>query len=126
MSDRNVEIQKRPFPKSKSYFKDLEFMMFGFGDSANPNPESVKLLEEIILEYINEICIKAAKVSGKRSKVLVDDFKFVLRKDHKKLARIEELIALNKEIENAKKMFKDSDFVETEENPTLKKAKTKP
>ena len=38
-------------------------------------------------------------------RVKVDDFKFALRKDAKKLGRVEELMALQKEIADARKLF---------------------
>ena len=38
-------------------------------------------------------------------RVKVDDFKFALRKDTKKLGRVEELMALQKEITDARKLF---------------------
>ncbi|KAJ1754592.1 Transcription initiation factor TFIID subunit 13 [Coemansia sp. RSA 2523] len=79
--------------------------MYGFGDSSPSNPESVDVLEDILIDYINTTCVEAARVAGRRSKVTVDDFKFVLRKDPKKLARVEELLAMNKEIESARTLF---------------------
>ncbi|PVU84597.1 hypothetical protein BB559_007539 [Furculomyces boomerangus] len=114
MNEKTIEIQKKQFSKAGLFAKDLPPLMYGFGDSINPNPETVNLLEDLLIDYINEICIKAASVSGKRQRVTVDDFKFALRKDPKKLARVEELISLNKEIENARKMFRD-EASETEE-----------
>ncbi|OMJ24379.1 Transcription initiation factor TFIID subunit 13 [Smittium culicis] len=89
--------------------------MYGFGDSLDTNMDSAKLLEEILIDYINNICVQTALVAGRRSKVTVDDFKFCLRKDPKKLARIEELISANKEIENARKMFKEDDGLENDD-----------
>ncbi|PVV04259.1 hypothetical protein BB560_001243 [Smittium megazygosporum] len=79
--------------------------MYGFGDSPEPDKNSVDLLEDMLIEYINDICVQSAKVSKKRAKVTVNDFKFALRHDPVKLARVEELISLNKEIENARKLF---------------------
>lgn len=45
----------------------------------------------------------------KRNKVKVDDFKFALRNDYKKLGRIDELQRLSKEIQEARKTFDDSE-----------------
>ncbi|KAJ2847398.1 hypothetical protein IWW36_003874 [Coemansia brasiliensis] len=103
--DGQVEITKKQFPRHKLFSRELPTLMYGFGDTSPPLSESVDVLEDILIDYINNVCIQAAKVSGRRSKVTVDDFKFVLRKDPKKLARVEELIAMNKEIETARSLF---------------------
>ncbi|OLY78299.1 Transcription initiation factor TFIID subunit 13 [Smittium mucronatum] len=112
MGDKVPEIQKKPFQRRGLFIKELPYLMYGFGDSIDTNLDSAFILEDMLIEYINDICVQAALVAGKRPKVTVDDFKFCLRKDPKKLARVEELISANKEIENARKMFKDDDGLE--------------
>jgi transcription initiation factor TFIID subunit 13 len=47
--------------------------------------------------------------SANRQKIKVDDFKFAIRKDKIKLGRVEELLYLQKEITEAKKMFDNSE-----------------
>ncbi|KAJ1836395.1 hypothetical protein IWW55_003574 [Coemansia sp. RSA 2706] len=103
--DGQVEITKKQFQRHKLFSRELPTLMYGFGDVSQPLPESVDVLEDILIDYINHTCVQAAKAAGRRSKVTVDDFKFVLRKDPKKLARVEELIAMNKEIESARSLF---------------------
>ncbi|KAJ2884865.1 hypothetical protein IWW38_005379 [Coemansia aciculifera] len=103
--DGQVEVTNKQFQRHKQFTRELSMMMYGFGDSMSPLPESVDVLEDILVDYINNMCVQAAKVSGRRGKVVVDDFKFVLRKDTKKLARVEELLAMNKEIEVARAMI---------------------
>ncbi|KAJ2723475.1 hypothetical protein GGI07_002598 [Coemansia sp. Benny D115] len=111
--DGHIEITNKQFPRQKLFSRELAMLMYGFGDSNAPLPESVDVLEDILVDYINDTCLQAARISAKPSKISVDDFKFVLRKDPKKLARVEELIAMNKEIEMARNMFAD-----TRENPS--------
>ncbi|KAI8321445.1 transcription initiation factor-like protein TFIID subunit 13 [Martensiomyces pterosporus] len=103
--DGQVETATKQFPRRKLFGKELPMLMYGFGDSMAPLPDSVDVLEDILIDYINSMCVQAAKVSGRRGKVNVEDFKFILRKDPKKLARVEELIAMNKEIETARTLF---------------------
>ncbi|KAJ2112098.1 hypothetical protein GGH19_003177 [Coemansia sp. RSA 1807] len=103
--DGQLEVTKKQFPRHKLFNRELPTLMYGFGDSSPSNPESVDVLEDILIDYINTTCVEAARVAGRRSKVTVDDFKFVLRKDPKKLARVEELLAMNKEIESARTLF---------------------
>ncbi|KAJ1725941.1 hypothetical protein LPJ61_005530 [Coemansia biformis] len=103
--DGQVEVGKKQFPRRKLFGRELPMLMYGFGDSSPSRPESVDVLEDILIDYINNTCVQAAKIAGPRTKVGVEDFKFVLRKDLKKLARVEELIAMNKEIEDARTLF---------------------
>uniref|UniRef100_A0A803PD45 Transcription initiation factor TFIID subunit 13 n=1 Tax=Cannabis sativa TaxID=3483 RepID=A0A803PD45_CANSA len=37
--------------------KELQHMMYGFGDDPNPLPESVALMEDIVVEYITDLVI---------------------------------------------------------------------
>jgi transcription initiation factor TFIID subunit 13 len=81
-------------------------MMYGFGDDPNPRQESVDLIEDLVMEYIVQLCQEAlntANVSG--SKVKIEDFLFVLRKDEKKLRRAEELLYRFDELQRARKAF---------------------
>jgi transcription initiation factor TFIID subunit 13 len=48
--------------------------------------------------------LKSSKVAKDR-KVTVDDLKFILRNDPKKLARVEELLFMEKDIKTARKTF---------------------
>lgn len=66
-------------------------------------------------------CGQAQRVSTNRGKIKVDDFKFALRKDPKKLARVDELLFMAEDIARAR--GKD-DFVQyaEEEAGLAKKA----
>lgn len=117
----------------------VEAFLYAFGDDINPLPETVKVLDEIITEYvirpsapppppaqnwrgteltvttkflpslsfIIETCHEAAASASysRRSKIKVDDFKFVLRRDPEKLGRVTELLTLDKEIKRKRKAF---------------------
>lgn len=68
-------------------------------------------------------CTQAQKVSTNKGKVKVDDFKFALRKDPKKLARVEELLFMAQDIARAR--GKGDDLAAyAEEEPVNKKQKT--
>ncbi|KAL1916196.1 uncharacterized protein VTP21DRAFT_5813 [Calcarisporiella thermophila] len=104
--EQKVETRgRKPIAKKGLFAKDLRLLMYGFGDVQNPSRDSVNVLEEMVIEYITDMCLKAAKVAERRGKVKVDDFKFVLRKDPKKLARVEELLFMSEDIERAKQAF---------------------
>ncbi|KAG5437765.1 hypothetical protein PCANB_000478 [Pneumocystis canis] len=83
--------------------------MYAFGDDKHPTLDSVQVLEDIVIDYINEMCLEAARVAGNRNKLKVDDFKFILRNDPRKLGRVEELLTLQRVIAEARKQFDDKD-----------------
>lgn len=85
---------------------DLEAYLAAFGDDFNPLHETVKTLDEIITDYIIETCHAAAQCAAysHRQKIKVDDFKFALRKDPKKLGRVTELLQMEKDIRRARKI----------------------
>lgn len=78
--------------------------MFGFGDDQVPFTESVDLLEDLVVEYITEMTLKAMDV-GKKGKVHVEDIVFLIRKDPKKYARVKDLLTMNEELKKARKAF---------------------
>ncbi|XP_057473673.1 transcription initiation factor TFIID subunit 13-like isoform X4 [Actinidia eriantha] len=65
--------------------KDLQHMMYGFGDDPNVH--------------------KAEDVASIRGKLLTDDFLFLIRKDLPKLNRCTELLSMNEELKQARKAF---------------------
>jgi len=83
--------------------------MYAFGDDPDPLPESVQVLDEIVTEYIADMCHDAARLAAqaRRNKIKVDDFKYALRNDPKKLGRVEELLVMSKVIADARKQFDD-------------------
>ncbi|CCG82701.1 Transcription factor TFIID complex subunit Taf13 [Taphrina deformans PYCC 5710] len=110
MSTQNEGRTKRGRPtikKSNLFAKDLKSMMYAFGDE-DPTQDSINVMEDILTDFITELCTEAGRVAGPRQKVKVDDFKFVLRNDPKKLGRVEELLSLQKEIQQSRKLFDES------------------
>lgn len=87
--------------------RDLEAYLIAFGDDRNPLPETVRVLDEIITDFIIETCHEAALCASysRRAKIKVDDFKFILRKDPVKLGRVTELLNKEKEIKSQRKVF---------------------
>lgn len=90
---------------------DLSALMYAYGDVAYPHKASVDTLEDILEEYITDICHEAYRVSrpGRKSKIKVDDIKFALRNDHRILGRVEELLVLQKNITEARKQYDTSE-----------------
>ncbi|XP_065057504.1 transcription initiation factor TFIID subunit 13-like [Rhopilema esculentum] len=91
--------------KSKRLFrKELRCMMYGFGDDEVPYTESVDLLEDMLIAFINEMTQKAMQI-GKKGRVHVEDIVFLIRRDPKKYARVKELLTMNEELKKARKAF---------------------
>lgn len=79
-------------------------MMYGFGDDQNPYTESVDLLENLVLKYINDVTRQAMDV-GRTGKITVEDIMFLIRKDKRKCNRVEKLLEMNEELKKSRKAF---------------------
>lgn len=84
------------------FLKEVGFLMYGFGDVVSPAPETVALMEELLQDFLVDLCVKASKYS-KRPKT--SDFLAALAPDHKKAHRARELLALDKELKAARSVF---------------------
>lgn len=90
------------------FVKELRQMMYGFGDDEDPLAETVELMEDIVIEYITDMVHKAQEVASQRGKVGVEDILFLIRKDPRKFARVKELLAMDKMLKEARKVFDDN------------------
>jgi hypothetical protein len=69
--------------------------------------------------------MQASRISASRGKVKLDDFRFALRNDDKKLSRLEELLFMQEEIARARRGFENPmDYAVDEENLMDKKETT--
>lgn len=75
-------------------------MMSGFGDNPNPRPDSVRLMEELVLDYITALVAKSTQVAhmNRRERPDIADIKFVIRKDPRRLNRVRYLLEMKAEI----------------------------
>jgi len=71
--------------KSRLFSKELRQMMYGFGDVRDPLPESVELMEDMVMDFINDIVTKAMQINKQRSRLTTEDIVFLIRKDKKKV-----------------------------------------
>ena len=62
-------------------------LLYAYGDDQEPLPETVRVLDAIVTDFVIENCHQAAQVAtyAGRQKVKLDDFRFVMRKDAIKL-----------------------------------------
>ena len=76
-------------------------MMYGFGDDSQALPQSVSLMEEMVVDYIQQTLQQAHTACEDRqrgvkrageAKVRERDLLFVLRKDPRRHRRVQELL----------------------------------
>lgn len=86
-------------------------MLFAHGDVEQPLPSTVRLLDEMVTDFITDVCFesdRAAEIAG-RQKVKLDDVKFAMRKNPSYLGKIEEMTEKKNEIEKTRKMVDMAD-----------------
>ncbi|GAB7348293.1 hypothetical protein MBLNU459_g6273t1 [Dothideomycetes sp. NU459] len=86
---------------------ELAGLLQAFGDDSNPLKSTMLALDEIITDFIIETCHAAALSASysRRQKIKVDDFKWVLRRDARKLGRVTEIFFAEKIIRENRKAF---------------------
>lgn len=104
-------------PQKVTFYNEISLMMFGFGDSHKPNPDTVRLIESIVLKQLRIIVQEALKYSdGKnlKGKELV----FLMRRDKKKMRRFVQYLK-NKQL---KSMFSSmhSNVIDIDKEPKPK------
>ena len=96
------------FDGAINFTNELKGIMYGFGDVENPDHESVELLQEYVIEYIQNIAYAAYRRNKRKgsNELSLRDLLYVLRKDKKRYYRIKNLIHF---YENAKSIKKRND-----------------
>lgn len=96
----------------------VRLLLLAYGDPsphpsfpAEPLPETVRVLDEIVTDFVLEMCHGAAQYASysRRQKIKVDDFRFALRRDPNKLGRVQELLRMERELKEARKAFDQND-----------------
>lgn len=90
---------------------ELSTFLYAFGSDNPQLPSTISVLDEIIVDFIIETCHEAAQAASysRRAKIKVEDFKFLLRRDPKKLGRVIELFEMEKHLKEQRKMIDDID-----------------
>ncbi|KAL7007174.1 hypothetical protein EMMF5_003400 [Cystobasidiomycetes sp. EMM_F5] len=97
--------ERQKLQRKNLFAKDLPAMMYAFGDDPEPLPETVAILEEVLVDYLTDLCKDAAGHSTNAKKLKLDDLKFALRRPQqaRQLARVEELLYLQEDIARARR-----------------------
>ncbi|KAJ7774856.1 transcription initiation factor IID, 18kD subunit-domain-containing protein [Mycena metata] len=101
----------RKQPSVRGLFtKELKNIMYGFGDDRNPASDTVNVMEEILIEYITDVC-QTAGAQTKRVRLSIEDLRGALSRpaDGKKLARMEELLFMQEDIKRARAQFNEKE-----------------
>jgi hypothetical protein len=106
-----------------TFVKDLIPMMIGFGDDESPSIDTVEFVEDALVSYSAEILKSALELSRQRGRVrstgkpsgppLAEDVVTVVRKDPRKVKRIEELLIMQQEIKVAQDTIEKQEDLET-------------
>ena len=80
---------------------DVEEMMFGFGDAWPTDAESAKLVETLVVQYIEDLVVKAAEVAQIRGQFDKECFMFLARHDRRKFTRICKLLETHEDLKKA-------------------------
>ncbi|EHK48972.1 uncharacterized protein TrAtP1_000454 [Trichoderma atroviride] len=114
-------------------YAELAQLLYAHGDIKNPMPETVRVLDEILTDFMQSIAFeanRAANYSG-RQKIKYEDFEFAFRKNPLFLGKVQEVFEKQKEIKKAREILRDGedeimkDAVEEEKKKEKEKDKEK-
>ncbi|KAG1827250.1 transcription initiation factor IID, 18kD subunit-domain-containing protein [Suillus subaureus] len=99
-----------------SQISPVKNLMYGFGDDRNPANDTVNVMEEILVEFIADIC-QTAGGPQRKTRLSIEDLRRALSRlaDAKKLARMEELLFMQEDIKRARAQFEESDITQSKE-----------
>jgi transcription initiation factor TFIID subunit 13 len=86
-------------------------LLYAHGDVKNPLPETVRVLDEILTDFMQSIAFeatRAAHYSG-RQKIKYEDFEFAFRKNPAFLGKVQEVFEKQKEIKKAREILRDGE-----------------
>ncbi|KAL2020754.1 hypothetical protein VTK56DRAFT_7952 [Thermocarpiscus australiensis] len=90
---------------------ELAQLLYSHGDVRAPLPETVRVLDEVLTEFIQGVSFEAARAAqhAGRQKVKFEDFEFAMRRNPWYMGKIQEVFEKKKEIEAARKNFSIED-----------------
>ncbi|KAI1095194.1 TFIID-18kDa-domain-containing protein [Rostrohypoxylon terebratum] len=97
--------------------RDISQLLYAYGDVPEPLQETVRVLDEIVTEFLEGVCFEAsrhAQVAG-RQKLKFDDFEFALRHSPQYLGRVRTMVEKRQNIKEARRLFdKDNETISKE------------
>ncbi|SPO05684.1 related to TFIID subunit TAF19 [Cephalotrichum gorgonifer] len=97
--------------KSNFSVSELSVLLFAHGDVFAPLPETVRVLDDILSDFIQGVAFEANRAAhhAGRQKIKAEDFQFAFRKNPTYLGKIQEVLEKKADIESARKIFKDNE-----------------
>ncbi|KAG6116200.1 hypothetical protein E4U14_000395 [Claviceps sp. LM454 group G7] len=86
-------------------------LLFAHGDVKNPLPETIRVLDEILTDFMQSIAFeatRAAHYSG-RQKIKYEDFEFAFRRNPFFLGKVQEVFEKQREIKKAREILRDGE-----------------
>ncbi|PHH69189.1 hypothetical protein CDD80_6955 [Ophiocordyceps camponoti-rufipedis] len=90
---------------------ELAQLLYAHGDVKIPLPETVRVLDEILTDFMQSIAFeatRAAHYSG-RQKIKYEDFEFAFRKNPAFLGKVQEVFEKQREIKKARDIIRDGE-----------------
>lgn len=86
-------------------------LLYAHGDVKNPLPETVRVLDEILTDFMQSIAFEAARAAhySGRQKIKYEDFEFAFRKNPAFLGKVQEVFEKQKEIKKAREILRDGE-----------------
>lgn len=86
-------------------------LLYAHGDVKNPLPETVRVLDEILTDFMQAIAFEAARAAqySGRQKIKYEDFEFAFRKNPAFLGKVQEVFEKQKEIKKAREILRDAE-----------------
>ncbi|KAF8522277.1 transcription initiation factor IID, 18kDa subunit, partial [Hysterangium stoloniferum] len=86
-----------------TFNRECRSMLYAFGDVKEPAIDTVDVLEEILMEYLVDVC-HTALAPSRKTRIQIEDLRRALGRhaDGKKLARLEELLFMQDDIRRAR------------------------
>lgn len=100
-----------PCPRATNALFPVAQLLFAHGDVKNPLPETIRVLDEILTDFMQSIAFeatRAAHYSG-RQKIKYEDFEFAFRKNPAFLGKVQEVFEKQKEIKKAREILRDGE-----------------
>ena len=95
--------EKKP-PKPPDLSKDLQQMMYGFGDAQEVDAESVEMVERLVRQYIDELLGEASAIASIRRCPLDSGcLLYAVRHDRLKFERARRLLEMKEVMRDARK-----------------------
>ena len=86
-------------------------LLHGHGDVEAPLPETVRVLDEILTDFMQSVAFEAARAAhySGRQKIKYEDFEFAFRKNPVFLGKVQEVFEKQKEIKKAREILRDGE-----------------